>query len=166
MIVLESISQTNALVFKAIRLRALKTDPTAFGSTYAKEVQIPDEEWFQRSVRWSSNGMIAYLALHEERACGLVACYTEEENPERGHVVSMWVDPAYRCAGIGRMLIDGLKTWAAGRGVDELILAVTSVNDGAIRFYERLGFRMTGRTEPYPNDPAIFEHEMLLAFGS
>ena len=54
----------------------------------------------------------------------------------------------------------------SGRGIDELILTVTSVNNGAIRFYERLGFRMTGRTEPYPNDPAIFEHEMLLVFGS
>jgi ribosomal protein S18 acetylase RimI-like enzyme len=114
MIVLESISPTNALVFKAIRLRALKTDPMAFGSTYAKEAQIPDDEWFQRSVRWSSNGLIAYLALDEDQAGGMVACYTEEDNPKRGHVVSMWVDPAYRRAGVGRMLIDGLKSWAAG----------------------------------------------------
>lgn len=37
----------------------------------------------------------------------------------------------------------------------------TSVNAGAIRFYERLGFRMTGNTEPYPHDPAIVECEML-----
>jgi ribosomal protein S18 acetylase RimI-like enzyme len=49
--------------------------------------------------------------------------------------------------------------------VYELILTVTSVNHGAIRFYERLGFRKTGKTEPYPNDPAIFEYEMLLALG-
>jgi len=41
-----------------------------------------------------------------------------------------------------------------------LLLMVTSNNDPAIRFYERLGFTKTGRTEPYPNDPNIFEYEM------
>ena len=37
---------------------------------------------------------------------------------------------------------------------------VTSINDGAFRFYERLGFVKTGRTQPYPNDTAIIEFEM------
>jgi ribosomal protein S18 acetylase RimI-like enzyme len=37
---------------------------------------------------------------------------------------------------------------------------VTSANHAAIAFYQRLGFAMTGRTETYPNDPALFEHEM------
>ena len=49
MIVLEPISPDNALAFKAIRLRALETDPTAFGSTHAKEAALSDEEWFRRS---------------------------------------------------------------------------------------------------------------------
>jgi ribosomal protein S18 acetylase RimI-like enzyme len=40
---------------------------------------------------------------------------------------------------------------------------VTSVNDSAIRFYERLGFARTGRSEPYPNDPSITEYEMSRA---
>jgi ribosomal protein S18 acetylase RimI-like enzyme len=38
---------------------------------------------------------------------------------------------------------------------------VTSNNEPAIRFYERLGFTRTGRTEPYPNDPGVIEYEML-----
>jgi ribosomal protein S18 acetylase RimI-like enzyme len=37
---------------------------------------------------------------------------------------------------------------------------VTSINEPAIRFYERLGFARTGRTEPYPNDQAVIEYEM------
>jgi ribosomal protein S18 acetylase RimI-like enzyme len=63
-------------------------------------------------------------------------------------------------------LIDGVKDWAAGRSIRELRLMVTSVNDRAIRFYERLGFRMSGVTGPYPNSPAIFEHEMILRLSS
>jgi ribosomal protein S18 acetylase RimI-like enzyme len=74
----------------------------------------------------------------------------------------MWVDSAYRRTGAGTALIEALKSWAFARGLCELRLMVTSVNTSALRFYERLGFHMTGKTEPYPNDPAIIEHEMAL----
>jgi ribosomal protein S18 acetylase RimI-like enzyme len=166
MIALKRITPGNVLVFKTIRLRALQCDPTAFGSTYAKESQLSDEEWVERSLRWSSDGFMAYLAFDGENSCGLVACYADEHDPQRAHVISMWVDPDYRRAGIGSVLIDGLKAWASTRHLRELVLMVTHVNTGAIGFYESLGFRKTGKTEPYPNDPAITEYEMLLPLSS
>jgi ribosomal protein S18 acetylase RimI-like enzyme len=67
---------------------------------------------------------------------------------------------------VGKALIDAVRSWAATQKVHELRLMVTSVNPGATRFYERLGFRKTGRTEPYPNDPAIFEYEMVLELNA
>jgi ribosomal protein S18 acetylase RimI-like enzyme len=162
MIALDPIGPENLHTFKSIRLRALRSDPTAFGSTYAKESQLTDEEWLKRSHRWSSEGSIGYLAFNGKNACGLVACYPDEQDPGRARVISMWVDPGYRRAGVGASLIGGLKAWASTRQFRELILTVTSVNTGAVRFYERLGFHKTGKTEPYPNDPAIIEYEMLL----
>ena len=162
MITLERITPANALVFKTIRLRALQSDPTAFGSTYAKESQLSEDEWLNRSRRWNSDGSVGYLAFDGENACGLVASYTDEQDPQRAHVISMWVDSAWRRTGVGAALIEGLRLWAASRKMRELKLMVTSVNDNAIRFYERLGFRMSGKTGPYPNDPAITEYEMLL----
>jgi ribosomal protein S18 acetylase RimI-like enzyme len=166
MINLEPISPANALVFKSIRLRALKTDPVAFSSTFAKESQLADDEWFRRSLLWSSDGSIGLLAFDHGNPCGLVACYVPEDETSRAHVISMWVDPSHRRAGVGSALIDGLKTWAVGRDIRALHLMVTNVNKGAIGFYERLGFHMTGKTGPYPNDPAIFEHEMVLPLGA
>jgi ribosomal protein S18 acetylase RimI-like enzyme len=166
MIALEQIGPANAPLFKAIRLRALQNDPIAFGSTYAKESQLSEDEWLNRSHRWNSDGFIGYLAFDGENACGLVGCYTDEHDPQRAHVISMWVDPAWRRSGVGTILIDGLKAWASTRHLRELRLMVTHVNTGAIGFYESLGFRKTGKTEPYPNDPAIAEHEMLLPLSS
>jgi ribosomal protein S18 acetylase RimI-like enzyme len=162
MVTLQPISAPNALVFKTVRLRALQDSPTAFGSTYARESQISDEEWVERSLRWTRGGSMGYLAFEGDICCGLVACYTEGKSPDRGHIVSMWVDPAYRRSGVGQALIDGIRTWGTSLGLRELTLMVTSVNTRAIRFYERLGFRMTGITAPYPNDPVIIEHEMTL----
>ena len=60
--------------------------------------------------------------------------------------------------------------WAYLRGAHTLLLMVTSNDEPAIRFYQRLGFTRTLRTEPYPHDPGIIECEMsrpiLAASGS
>ena len=162
MINLEPITPERALDFKATRLRALKDSPTAFSSTYARESQLSDEEWLKRSVRWSSDGSIGYIAFEEGTACGLVCSLEEMENLARASVISMWVDPSHRRAGIGSMLITAVCAWAKNRGLRELKLLVTDVNQGAIEFYQRLGFQMSGVSQPYPNDAAITEYEMLL----
>ena len=164
MIVIKPISPELALLFKAVRLRALADSPTSFSSTFARESQLSDQEWIRRSERWRGEDAIGYLAfetLKESEACGLVACYAEEDSGMRvGHVISMWVAPEYRCAGVGALLIGALKTWARSRGLEQLTLMVTSVNLGAMDFYLRVGFQMSGKTGPYPNDPAIIEYEM------
>ena len=166
-IFLKPISPRMASVFKDVRLRALKEMPLAFSSTYAKESDFPEAEWVRRSERWRGDEAILYLAFDnqdEKAACGMVACYADEEgNAARGHVISMWVDPKYRRAGVGKLLIEGLKDWARMRRLRGLKLMVTSVNQGAIDFYERMGFVMSGITGPYENDPAVFEHEMVWA---
>ena len=161
MIVIERITPQTALVFKDVRLRALLDAPTAFSSTYAREAQFPDEEWMKRSVRWSSDGSVAFLAMDGDGGCGIVGAY--EENARCAQVISMWVDPGFRRAGVGRALIDAVVEWAGSRAVRELKLMVTSVNPVAIAFYGRLGFNMTGKTAVYPNDAAIIEYEMLRA---
>ena len=165
MIRLDRISPENAQVFKTLRLRALQDSPKAFGSTYARESQLSDDEWRQRSLRWASDGSIGYIAYDGASPCGLVACYTEEGNSQSGHVISMWVDPASRRSGVGRALVEALMEWGRSRGLYQLRLMVTSVNTVAIGFYERLGFGRTGGTEPYPNDSTILEYEMILALN-
>jgi ribosomal protein S18 acetylase RimI-like enzyme len=61
---------------------------------------------------------------------------------------------------IGRLLVNNVFNWARGRKARILQRMVRSNNEPAIRFYERLGFTRTGRTEPYANDPAAIEYEM------
>ncbi len=169
MIFLKTISPETALLFKAVRLRALADSPLAFSSTHEAESRLSDEEWIRRSERWAGESAIGYLAfdsLDEKSSCGLVACYRERHPEDHGlphaHVISMWVDPAYRRTSVGTLLIEALKDWAKARGLRQLKLMVTSVNQGASDFYGRVGFRLSGKTAPYPNDPAIVEHEMVL----
>ncbi len=158
---LERFSPDNLSAFRTIRLQALKEDPTSFGSTYADESRLTAAEWLKRATRWSDEKSVGYLAMDRGIPCGIVGSYLDEEEPRRAHVVSMWVSPTHRRSGLGTLLIDAIRLWATARGVSELQLMVTNVNHGAIRFYQRLGFAMNGVTSPYPNDPSMFEHQMV-----
>lgn len=161
MVAIERITPQTALVFRDVRLRALLDAPTAFSSTYAKESRFSDEEWMKRSVRWSSDGSAIFLALDGDIGCGIIGAF-EEDNAQRAQVISMWVDPGFRRGGVGKGMMDAVVDWARSRAVRELRLMVTSVNQGAIAFYQRMGFRLTGKTAVYPNDPTITEFEMAL----
>lgn len=165
MIAIERITTQGALVFKDVRLRALLDSPTAFSSTYAKESQLPDEEWMKRAVRWSSDGSAIFLAMDGDTGCGIIGAY-EEEDATCAQVISMWVAPEVRRAGVGERLMGAVVHWARSREVHELKLMVTSVNAGAIAFYQRMGFSMTGKTGVYPNDAAITEFEMARSLQS
>jgi ribosomal protein S18 acetylase RimI-like enzyme len=149
-------------VFKAVRLRALQEAPSAFGSTYAKEVQLTAADWVKRALRWNGEQGIGFLAMDgdNETACGLAGSFLDEHDPTQAHLISMWVADTHRNQGIGRRLVNAIADWARLRGAGTLLLMVTSNNAPAIVFYERLGFTRTGRTEPYPNDPALIEYEM------
>ena len=160
MIALEPITPQNAMVFKAVRLRALQDMPSAFGSTYAKESQLTDADWIKRALQWNSERSAAFLAMDGQTACGIVGSFLDQDDATRAHLVSMWTAPTHRRRGIGRLLVNEVLGWARLREARTLQLMVTCNNEAAILFYQGLGFIRTGRTEPYPNDPALIEYEM------
>jgi ribosomal protein S18 acetylase RimI-like enzyme len=101
-----------------------------------------------------------WLAFADEVPCGIVGVFLERATQAR--LVSMWVAKEQRGQGIGKALVEAAVAWARESEARTMVLTVTSNNDSAAQFYEGLGFARTGRTEPYPNDPALFEHEMEL----
>jgi len=159
-IAIEAITPGNTLLFKAVRLRALQDAPHAFGSTYAKESQLTDSDWIKRVERWNGENGAGFLAMDQDSACGIAGSFLDQNDPTRAHLISMWTAPTHRQRGIGRLLVNHILNWARGRNARILQLMVTSNNEPEIRFYQRLGFTRTGRTEPYPNDPTVIEHEL------
>jgi ribosomal protein S18 acetylase RimI-like enzyme len=160
MITIEPITPQNALTFKAARLRALRDTPSAFGSTYARESQFTEAEWITRANKWNGENSILYLAMDAGDAVGIAGSYIDHDDPTRAHLISMETTRTHRNQGVGRMLVNEVIQWAQQRNARTLQLTVVSSNEAAIAFYQRLGFTFTGRTEPYPNDPSLIEHEM------
>jgi ribosomal protein S18 acetylase RimI-like enzyme len=159
--VLQRISSENVWTYKHVRLRALQDTPTAFGSTYARESEFSDHEWIARAARVDGEKAIGFLAMDGREACGVVAAFIDREDPQVATLVSMWVAPTHRRSGVGRLLVEAILDWAATRDVTTVRLQVTSNNDGAQRFYERLGFTFTGTAEPHPHVSNLTELEMV-----
>jgi ribosomal protein S18 acetylase RimI-like enzyme len=166
MVTIEQLSPHFASHLKQVRLTALKDTPSAFSSTYARECQRSNEDWLKLAWSWNSGESVFYIAMDEGVPCGMIAGKFDEIAPRRAWVLSMWVAPAHRTSGLGVRLMDQVERWAQALAISELYLHVTSSNSTAQNFYENCGFTRTGITQPYQNDPALFESEMAKALQS
>src|SRR5262249_48593793 len=144
----------------------LQDAPGAFGSTYARESQFTDAEWIRRTALWNGERGVGFLAMDGSVACGLAGSFLDVEDGMHAHLLSMWTAPTHRQRSVGRLLVNAVASWATQRGARRLQLMVTSNNQVAISFYQRLGFTFTGRTEAYPNDSSLCEYEMSRALSS
>jgi GNAT superfamily N-acetyltransferase len=116
--------------WREIRLRSLRQDPDAFGSTYEREAAFTEQTWRSRLDGTSGPSVLAYAG-----------------DEVVGMVVAMWTAPDRRGQGIGRQVLDHVIGWAGERGL-LVDLWVADGNPGARRLYERHGFRPDGRTAP------------------
>lgn len=55
-------------------------------------------------------------------------------------LLSLYVAPAHRNAGVGARLVATFRSWTRERGMDRMEVTAYAANDGALRFYQRQGF--------------------------
>jgi GNAT superfamily N-acetyltransferase len=61
--------------------------------------------------------------------------------PQYAYLGFMYVDPAHRGKGVNKLIVEGLKAWAASQGMVEVRLDVYAENEAAVKAYEKAGFR-------------------------
>jgi ribosomal protein S18 acetylase RimI-like enzyme len=145
-----------------VRLRALSDAPYAFGSTFKEEVGRDDSFW-----RISADRLAWFVALDASEPAGVIAVLPpESDGPDRFEIISTWVAVDHRGTGVGDALMTAAREWATAASATALTLSVTEGNQPAHRFYERLGFRSTGRRRPLRSDPTVMALEMRLPLAS
>jgi GNAT superfamily N-acetyltransferase len=146
--------------WREVRLAALRDSPEAFGSTYEQELDHPDDLWIERTAAGATSGERAFFIAEE--GAHWIACaggYRPEPDGVPA-VISMWVAPEARGAGIARRLLDAVRDWAVETGAEALTLHVVSTQAPARALYEAYGFRYTGRREPGRRDASQVLLEM------
>jgi ribosomal protein S18 acetylase RimI-like enzyme len=142
-------------LLRNLRLRMLREDAHAFGSSYEREAGFDEARWRRRAAGTDGvpvQGFIAELphGADEGQAVGMAAGVVEppnadaeagNEGPNVAMLVSMWVAPERRGRGVGERLTGAVRDWADAAGFAELRLIVHNDNGPARRLYERFGFR-------------------------
>jgi GNAT superfamily N-acetyltransferase len=153
-------------LLKAVRLAALEEAPSAFGSTHAAEVDQPDDHWAARAVLGATGAHSAtFFAIVEQSVVGIVGGYRPDSTRSSIELVSMWVAPAHRRAGIAANLVEAVVGWARENNATSVELWVSRGNQTAVKLYEAAGFRATGDYQPLPSDPCKDELRMRRALG-
>jgi ribosomal protein S18 acetylase RimI-like enzyme len=130
-------------VLRRLRLRALATDPTAFGSTLEREQGFPEELWNQRALSGSeAPDQATFLALDGTgRPVGLVTVMLKDG---RRDIFAMWVDPSARGHGLGGQLLDACLAW--GPADTPVHLDVNPGQAAAVALYRSRGFDFNGES--------------------
>jgi ribosomal protein S18 acetylase RimI-like enzyme len=82
----------------------------------------------------------------------LIGCVYLEKKANRLYLGMLSVSPAIQAKGIGKKLLAAADEHARKNGCDRIEMTVISVRNELIAWYERNGYRNTGKTEPFPQD--------------
>ncbi len=149
---------------RALRLRALATDPEAFGEVLADVEQRPESAW----TTWIVDPTRAIFVAVNPDAGGesgaLVAMAVGapmRDNPEIAGLFGMWVAPEVREQGIGAALVESVLDWARTGGFGTIQLGVETTHAAAIRLYAGRGFTDTGERHSLRPDSNLTYQTMI-----
>ena len=130
--------------YKALRLEALHTEPQAFGSKYADNVQHPDSFW-RRRLEEAAVGQISWLlfAKSGDRLVGMIGAYVADDSPAVAEIISTYVKPDFRRQGIARALMAALLSAIRKHGTVRIARLIVNVDQKfALQLYQHFEFEI------------------------
>ena len=103
------------------------------------------------------DGVTFFVTRDEGRAAGCGGLMIVGD--EYVEIKRMWVRPAFRGRGLGRLMLDHLVSHARARGLAVIRLETGIHQREAIALYERSGFRRIPPFGPYRDDPVSLCYE-------
>jgi ribosomal protein S18 acetylase RimI-like enzyme len=141
-----------------LRLSALQTEPTAFGSSYEEEANFSEAEWKRRTAN-------ALFALSDNRPIGTIT-YLITERTKTKHIAQIfgvYVDPNYRGRGVGRRMLEkALDLIEENKAIVKVRLTVNAKQDSAIALYQSVGFSIVGELKKELKINGEFYDEVIM----
>ena len=143
------LTEHDAAIFWALRLRGLREHPEAFGASYEDSAARPLAE-VERRLRneGSSPDNFVLGAFSSEGVLTGVVGFARDEGLKvrhKGMIWGMYVMPEARGKGSGKALLSAaIERAKAVSGLDQLYLAVVTERVEARRLYLQLGFTIYG----------------------
>ncbi|MBU2865078.1 GNAT family N-acetyltransferase [Reinekea forsetii] len=129
-----------ALIYRSLRLEALKRYPEHFGAGYEQQLSL-DKLYFERIIEEQSNQGVMFGAFEVEQLVGICGVTFETERQlNSGEIIQMYVKPEYQNQGFGAELMNALLSTCKSASISALFLEVMPQNSQAIHLYRQMGF--------------------------
>ncbi|WP_377288675.1 GNAT family N-acetyltransferase [Rhizobium sp. SG2393] len=131
----------DADAFRAIRLEALRCEPSFFASSYDDWACLSEPDWKQRLAD------PVFIAFQRDEPVGIMGVLLQraKKMAHRATIIMVYVRKALRGTDVARDILSAVVAHARQDGVRQLELTVSAENPAAIRFYTREGFMTVGR---------------------
>lgn len=128
-------------LYRQVRLESLKESPEAFASTYEAALDRSEASWSSQADASASGRDRATFIVFADQPIGMAALYRDDACPSEGELIQVWLSPDHRGQALATELMDTLFHWAASNDFESIRAEVTPMNDRALRFYEKYGFK-------------------------
>jgi len=129
--------------YRNLRLEALKSDPSAFGSSFEEEVTLTEGEWKRRIKN-------ILFAMSNDTPVGMIG-YVFGDRLKTKHIaeiLGVYVNSGHRGEGIGtKMLGRALQMIRKNKRAVKAALWVNPEQLAAVRLYKKFGFVVTGKSK-------------------
>jgi RimJ/RimL family protein N-acetyltransferase len=146
MIAIRQFEERDWPLLKQIRLKALKSDPGVFGSNFAKESGMSDDEW----RGWLTNlDAVSFGIFDDDKIIGMTGIAIHRDDPTRKTAIlwGSWLEPAYRGRGISEQMYKVRIEWAKKHPIcEKIIVSHRASNTASERANQRQGFIHTHTT--------------------
>lgn len=85
----------------------------------------------------------------------ITGCVYLEEQSDTFYLGMLTVKPKIQTQGLGKALLSHAETLAKTKNIKRIKMTVIEGREELIAFYERRGFKFTGKFEPFPTDPVF-----------
>jgi len=129
-----------------LRLEALQGDPEAFSASWEEYAELDLEE-VKKRLGFEREDTFVAGAFDDGLLVGVAGFYREQglKSRHKGHVWGVYVTPSHRGKGLARQIMQVLIDRAAKiRGVEQVLLSVTTAQKNAGRLYRSLSFEAFG----------------------
>lgn len=90
------------------------------------------------------------LIAEDEDADKILGCVHIEKRGSRCYLGMLTVDPTLQGKGLGKQLVDECEAFAQFWDCHQIYMTVIAQRTELIAWYEKLGFKNTKKTEPFP----------------
>ncbi len=154
-IFIRQLTENNWREFSQVRLKALQTDPTVFGSNYEKESQMTEADW--RSHLQAKDNAI-FLIYEDETPIGMTGVSINWNDPTEKTALlwGSWLAPHARGKGLSELMYQTRINWAKQQPTVEKIIVSHRASNVASKYAnQKHGFVLTHKTEKVWTDSGV-----------